>query len=92
MLHRDTPPLPFFSLLSSHTPYPVIISASSNDGASVRLSGVIGADADGVDVPALVRLDPQLPDDLVDIVHLPPMEAHDGAIQGSVVLAQITAS
>jgi len=87
LLHYD---LPLFSP-SRIVPYPVVVSASSDDGAGVGLRGVVRADADGVDVPTLVRLDPPPPDDLVDLVHLLPMEAHDGSIKGTMVLAQVTA-
>ena len=72
-------------------PHPVVVDAPGDDRATVRLGGVIGADADGVNVSSLVGLDPQLLDDLVDLVHLLTVEAHDGSVQGTMILAQVTA-
>ena len=72
-------------------PHPVVVDAPGDDRATVRLGGVIGADADGVNVSSLVGLDPQLLDDLVDLVHLLTVESHDGSVQGPMILAQVTA-
>lgn len=80
------PPLPLHS-------HPVVVDSSSDGsgGGGFRLCGVIRADTDGVYVSSLVGLDPQLLDDLVDVVHLASVETHNRTVKGSVVLLQVTA-
>ena len=56
------------------------------------MGAVIRAYLDGVDVSSLVRLDPQLLDDLVDLIHLGIVETHDGSVQGLVVLTKVLTS
>ena len=46
-------------------------------------------DADGLDVVALVDTGPQLPEQVVDLVHLPVVEADYGVVQRLVVLLQV---
>ncbi len=77
--HRDT---------YSCDTHPIIVDSSLVDRGPL-CRGVLRAYLDGVNVPTLVCLDPQVLQDLVYLLHLERVEPHDGSIQRLVILLQV---